>query len=212
MNSSLTKCRGAATIPIDPAYGRMIGHPRPTLVTVHVTDIDKAYIDFNFHRIIEGDHVKLKFIFDESWISRSERRVSLIKDNIIETYALDNTNELIVPKHFLKTGELRLNIRGFFAGESLGSYALEDDFYIGEGNTNDLAYTNGADIILSDVYDTGFRKASISIDDSGDLLIDDAIRDSAIHNIPHVSEEYPEGYYEVNTYDTPIKIGSWYDR
>lgn len=212
MNSSLIKCRGAATVPIDPAYGRMIRHPKPTLINVYITDVDKVYIDYNFHKIIEGDHVNIKFNFNKTWLPRPERRVSFIKDNMVETYALDHTNELMVPRHFLEKGKLFLNIRGFFQGVSLGSYIYKDDFYVGEGESNEVCYSNNVDIILSENYEAGFKKVIISEDDSGDLLIDKDVEKISMHNVKPFSPDNHEGYFEVNTYNSPIEIGSWYDR
>lgn len=181
-------------------------------IIVNVVGHNDYVIDSNTWDIVEGDKITVKFLFDDSWSKHTDRKCAVSIDDRVEVFDLVD-DQFTIPKHLVVNCDIRLFLKGFFEIDSKGSCNRNGRFIVGDvNNENVLGMTNG-NFIATDTDIAELRKAEVFLDDYGHLIVTESkIKPRPEeYDIPY-SEGNKHGYIKVDMFETPIKIGSWYDR
>lgn len=169
-----------------------------------------AHIDRNFKSIHEGQRspVILKFFFKSGWERRPLRVVTLINAGKMYTTEI-HFDELQVPVHMLREGDLKFIVRGFGIEEG-AVVVIRDDHFIMTNNPLE-------DDVYATPYITKAKRFYLADEKVGDELtikyqtspekyiMTNETPNKTTHDVKPISED-PFGYMEASNLDNPIAI------
>ena len=180
-------------------------------IIVNVTGHDNYVIDFNTWDIVEGDKITIKFFFDDSWDQHTDRKCAVSVDDRVEVFDLVD-DQFTIPRHLVVNCDIRLLLKGFFEITNKGSCSRNGRFIVGDVNDENVISMINGNFVATDTSIVGLRKAEVFLDGYGHIIVTDNIKyRPEEYDMPY-SEDNKNGYIEIDMFDTPIKIGSWYDR
>ena len=179
-----------------------------------------AHIDRNFKSIHEGQrsHVILKFFFNTSgsisrssapgWEKRPLKVVTLINAGKMYTTEI-HFDELQVPVHMLREGDLKFIVRGFGIDEGAAVVIRDGHFIMTNSPLEDDVYatpyiTKAKHLYLADekVGDEITIKYQTSPEK---YIMTNETPNKTTHDVKPISED-PFGYMEASNLDNPIAI------
>lgn len=208
MNSSLTEFKRHKSV----GLGRS-PHPfEKADVIVDVIGVDDYVIDFNTWDIVEGDKVTVKFFFDEVWDKHTDKKCAVSIDDRVEVFDLID-DQFTIPRHLVVNCDIRLLLKGFFEPVGKGSCKRNGRFIVGDVDDEGILGTVGRNFVATDTHIVGIRGAEVFLNDYGHLVVTESkIKPRPEEYDMPYSEDNKNGYIEIDMFETPIKIGSWYDR
>ena len=207
MNFSSTESKRHEAV----GLGRPPHHFENADIIVYVTGHDDYVIDFNTWDILEGDKITVKFFFDDSWDRHTDRKCAVSVDDRVEVFDLVD-DQFTIPRHLVVNCDIRLFLKGFLEITEKGSCNKNGRFIVGDVNDENVLGMVNSNFVATDTSIAGLRKAEVFLDGRDHLIVTESIKHrSEEYDMPY-SEDNKNGYLEIDMFETPIKIGSWYDR
>lgn len=182
-------------------------------IIVDVIGHDDYVIDFNTWDIVEGDKITIKFFFDDSWDQHTDRKCAVSIDDRVEVFDLVD-DQFTIPRHLVVNCDIRLLLKGYHNPLLLKGIAeIKGRIIAGDVDDSGIGKKIAGKYYATDRIVDGIKQSWVIEDSNGHLVITDKV----IKPIPEecnkpYSENNKLGYIEIDMFDTPIKIGSWYDR